>query len=134
MRQPTTTPDETLLDWDTTLHTLAAPRRRYLLAALADASGEATLPDLSRQIHAAEQNVPRDAVTDEDANHVLVALRHTHVPKLVDTGIVEWTDDRQRTRLTQTAQSHPVLLPLARWSRYPPSMPTCPSESAVQSD
>lgn len=125
---------EELFDWDATLHTLAAPRRRYLLAALADSGGEATLRDLSHHIYALEQSVPRDAVTDGDANHLLATLHHTHVPKLVDTGIVEWTDDSQQVRLTQAAERHPVLLPLARWSRFPPSMPTTTPGTASESD
>jgi DNA-binding transcriptional ArsR family regulator len=134
MKQPNGSQEETPLDWDATLHTLAAPRRRSLLAALAEIGGEATISDLSHHMYAAEQNIRSEDVTEEDANELLVPLHHVHVPKLIDTGVLEWTDDSQRIRLTQQVHAHPLLLPLAQRSQHPPSIPAPPSETTVGSD
>ncbi|WP_255198325.1 DUF7344 domain-containing protein [Halorarius litoreus] len=111
------------IDWDTTMSTLAATRRRYLLAALADSGGTATLTELSRRVIAAEEGGLSETVPDDRVDETVTALRHSHVPNLLGKGLVEWTDGREQLRLTSTALSNPVLLPLARWSRYPSPAP-----------
>jgi hypothetical protein len=112
------------VDWDSALSTLASTRRRHLLGALADSGGDADLDDLSRQILAWEATGTIDDVSEETVQQVSTTLYHAHVPALVDDGFVEWVADRGRVRLTERALAHPVLLPLARWSRYPALGPT----------
>ena len=121
---------QTAIDWDTTLSTLAVSRRRHLLAALADAGGTATVAELSRQVLAWEEGGLAETVPDDRVEETVTTLHHTHVPSLLRNGLVEWTEDGGRLRLTRRALANPVLLPLARWSRYPTSIPIRPDAPA----
>jgi hypothetical protein len=108
--------------WDWTLSVLAPKQRRHLLAALADSGGEADLSELSRQLLVQTDSMPTETVPEDLIDRMAIGLYHTHVPKLVDEGVLDWSDDRSRVALTEQALSHPILLPLARWSRCPASL------------
>jgi hypothetical protein len=107
-------------DWNFTLSLLASGTRRHLLGELADSGGEAELDVLAQQLPSRD----RSSTDMESLDRLSLDLYHTHVPKLADAGVVNWSADRRRVSLTQRALSHPILLPLARWSRSPVSLPS----------
>jgi DNA-binding transcriptional ArsR family regulator len=121
--------DNTVLDWDATLAALASPTRRHLLAALTDNGGETTVATLARDVLTWQGGTQPAEMRTSHLDQRRASLHHTHLPKLVAMGLVTWSADEERVRLTEDALSHPVLLPIARWSRYPPAMP--PSRKPV---
>lgn len=56
---------------------------------------------LAAAVVAAERDVPLDAVTAADAEHVRYELYHIHLPKLEATGFVSWADGTVQTCLTE---------------------------------
>ncbi|WP_255167416.1 DUF7344 domain-containing protein [Natrononativus amylolyticus] len=79
---------------DVVFDTLADRRRRYALYYLHDVSdGVATIDDVSSYI-VARENSEHDPA--DHRRHVMTALRHVHVPKLEDLGVVEY-DSRSET-------------------------------------
>ncbi|WP_436925840.1 DUF7344 domain-containing protein [Halosimplex amylolyticum] len=66
---------------------LADPRRRRLLELLEhlEPGRRTTLSDLSERLAAAEESTER-----EQRQNVAVTLRHVHLPKLDDAGLVEY--------------------------------------------
>ncbi|AFZ72184.1 DUF7344 domain-containing protein [Natronobacterium gregoryi] len=89
---------------------LAASRRRHLLRALIECTGDqpdayAPLSRLATEITSREQHRP--IVADDHCSRTEIALVHRHVPVLVDAGIVvrESTDDGTALALAD----HPVF-------------------------
>lgn len=97
-----TPPPREMLELDHVFAALAHPRRRYLCYTLLE-SAEWSLRNLARKIAAWEADVPTDAVTDDQRDRVYVALYHTHVPKLVDEGIVEFDESSETIRASEHA-------------------------------
>ena len=73
---------------------LAHPRRRYLLYTLLEDT-EWTLPELATKLVSFEEGIPEESVSEEQRTRMCVSIRHGHVPKLVDLGIVEFDDEAQ---------------------------------------
>lgn len=67
---------------------LSDPRRRHLLYCLRDGS-QMTTEDLSLEIAARERDVSTEAVREDDRKRVETTLVHTHLPRLVDHGVLE---------------------------------------------
>lgn len=89
--KPSPVPEE-VLELDSVYDVLAHPRRRYLCYGLLSES-ERSLTDLARKIAAWEDDVPESAVSDDRRDRVYLALYHTHVPKLVEKGVVSFDSD-----------------------------------------
>lgn len=83
------------LELDALLRSLGHSRRRHLLHALHE-KGELTLSDLAARIVSWEEDVPLEAVDEEDLERASIALYHAHVPKLESEGIVDF-DRSSRT-------------------------------------
>lgn len=83
---------EGVLELDPVYDALAHPRRRYLCYGLLSES-ERSLTDLAKKIAAWEDDVLESAVSDDRRDRVYLALYHTHVPKLVEEGIVSFDPD-----------------------------------------
>jgi DNA-binding transcriptional ArsR family regulator len=74
---------------DEIFHLLSNARRRYVLHCLLQRGGYATKRELSRQVAAWENDVPPEQVTSDMRKPVYIALHQTHIPQLVDQGLVE---------------------------------------------
>lgn len=74
---------------------LGSQRRRTLIRALdKDFDGEAPVPDLAEYVAAVEnRHDDPDAVSREERKRVYVSLHQTHVPALVEMGVVRYRDD-----------------------------------------
>lgn len=105
-----------VLELDHVFEALAHPRRRYLLYALQE-DAERSLQDLAAMVAAWEQDVPLEAVTDDEAESVYVTLYHNHVPKLVEDGIVDFVEATETIRPAGNAEQVLSVLENAGGSR-----------------
>lgn len=96
------TPAEPSLDQ--TLRALSDSRRRAVLSHLFDreANGPATVEELARRIAA------------DDAERTRWSLRHAHLPRLDDAGIVSYERRARRVRLAGDQSAVESLLAAAR--------------------
>ena len=84
-------PPRGILDIEPVYEALGHSRRRYLCYTLLEDT-EWSLADLATKIAAWENDVPDQAVTEDQREDVYVSLYHAHVPKLVDEGVVTFDD------------------------------------------
>lgn len=86
----------TTLSIDETFAVLAHPERRTILRYLMDA------PENSIPIHDLIRHVNADCtgITDDPTTHDSIATRiyHSHIPKFVDLGIIEYDDRSKEVR------------------------------------
>lgn len=75
-------------------------RRRYVIYYLQQ-RGELAVEELARLIAASETGGDHGAVPAEERNRVKLALVHVHLPKLVETGVVEYDERRSRVQLRE---------------------------------
>lgn len=102
-------PPEAILELNHVYEALAHPRRRYLCYTLLEDT-EWSLTDLATKIAAWERNVAEHAVTTEQRDRVYVSPFHSHVPKLVDEGVV--TFDETTETITAAEHAEQVLAAL----------------------
>ena len=81
--------------------TLADSRRRRILSLLGERHGDVTESELATLVASEEADVPLGAVTDDQHERVLVALKHDHLPALESAGLV----DRSGTSVRQAYTS-----------------------------
>lgn len=71
---------------------LASSRRRLALYHIHDCNGEISLEELSRRIAAAEADLSTDDVEEASLTRVSETLSLTHLPVLIEHGVVEYED------------------------------------------
>jgi DNA-binding transcriptional ArsR family regulator len=82
---------------DAVFSALAHERRRVVLRALRGTEGHAA--DLDALVEAVRDEAgPPGATADDDRREVRATLRHVHLPKLVESGLVEYDDETGRAR------------------------------------
>lgn len=96
-------------------HALRARRRRSVIELLeATSSPPRSVRWLARETAAKEQNVPIEQATGEPYRNVYNALSQTHLPSLVEAGIIIYDPDRQTVtagpNLDTKGTSHLALL------------------------
>ena len=101
-------PQETL-EVDYVYEALAHARRRYLCYSLLEDT-RPSLTELATEIVAWEDDVPEEAVTQRHRDRVSVSLYHTHVPTLVDAGVVAF--DEVNGTITAAENADEVLAAL----------------------
>lgn len=99
-----------VLELDHVFSALGHPRRRYLMYALAE-NPEWTLNDLATKLVAYEEGADEATIDAHRRNQMYVSLYHTHIPKLVDDGIV--TFDSEDETIAQAEHAEQVLAVLA---------------------
>jgi DNA-binding transcriptional ArsR family regulator len=81
---------------------LADERRRRVVRLLADADGALTIEDLAEGLVRIGDG-RSDGIEDEAAvTRLRTSLYHVHVPKLSEAGIVRFSPERRRVRLTES--------------------------------
>lgn len=90
---PTALEDGGSEEWAALAATLAEPRRKSILAVLAE-DPSPTFASLAKAVAAREHDVPQAELTDEQVETTEVPLHHVDLPKLVEVGLVEegWLD------------------------------------------
>lgn len=68
---------------------LASKRRRYVLYYLR-ANEEAELEEVTEQVAAWETGSPSEELGEQEGQDVRISLYHTHLPKLKETGLIDY--------------------------------------------
>jgi DNA-binding transcriptional ArsR family regulator len=97
------TTEDTGLSKDDVFSLLSNRRRRLTLHYLRRSSGTASVRDLSKQIAAWENGVGVDDLNYKQRKRVYTSLHQTHLPKLDDSGVVEYDRDRGTVTMTDLA-------------------------------
>jgi len=99
---------------DTVFKILSARRRRYILHYLLEEDRTVGLRELSEQVAAWENDIPRSEVTRKQRMRTYTAFRQSHLPKMDVNGIVAFDEDRGQITAT------PVVDELERYLQPPP--------------
>ncbi|UIP01328.1 hypothetical protein Hbl1158_15560 (plasmid) [Halobaculum sp. CBA1158] len=105
------TSDPHTLSRDEVYDILSNARRRFVIYYLRDRGEPVKLGELSDRVAAWENDVPVEELTDQQVKRVYVSLYQTHIPKLEDTGIVEYDADTGVVRLTSQVSDLDAYLP-----------------------
>lgn len=92
--QTTTTPTLDSLSSDIAYDVLGDHRRRTLLALLTAHDRTLTVNDLTKEIAVRERDESITNMPDGELVEIAVSLQHIHLPKLVDTGFIEYDEPR----------------------------------------
>jgi DNA-binding transcriptional ArsR family regulator len=79
--------------------------RRFALAALCGRDEPVALADLAVEVTEQETGEIGENLSKERAREIEISLYHVHVPKLDDTGIVEFDRDRNTVSVCNEIQS-----------------------------
>lgn len=83
---------------------LASPRRQLVLQYIYESDGAITLDALSRKIAAAESDFETRSVDADAVRRVYDTLYMTHVPVLIERGVVEYNYEEGMLRATDTLE------------------------------
>ncbi|RQH03251.1 DUF7344 domain-containing protein [Natrarchaeobius oligotrophus] len=95
----------TVLDWlddretpsesvDATLELLANERRRLFLQVMRTYGEPLTLPDVAEEVAVRETGSSVTELSAERVANVYISLYHDHLPRLVDTNLLEYDQER----------------------------------------
>lgn len=98
---------------------LSNTRRRMVLYHLRQCGGSATVQELADEIAAMENGVDVDDLTRQQQKRVYVSLYQTHLPKLEESGISKYDDEREEVQLTERARKIDEYLTPTVASQYP---------------
>ena len=115
--------DSTELSRDAIFSMLSNQRRRYVIHYLKQHPERVTIRDLSQQIAAWENGVSVEALTYKQRKRVYTSLHQTHLPKLDDSGVVDYDRDRGIVSLNDRSRELEMYLEVVRsddvpWSTY----------------
>lgn len=112
--------DTTTLSQDVAFDILSNARRRFVLRELQQSSDEVELVELAERLAAEENGVTREALTAQQRKRTYVSLYQTHVPKLVEAGVVTYDQDSGEIAATERVDD------LAQYFREEPESPPWP--------
>lgn len=101
--EPETEVEPSRLSKDTLFEIVKNQRRRDVLSYLKRRNGEATLGELAEHIAAKENGVEVGALSSSQRKRVYIGLYQSHLPKLADTGVVDFDKGRGDVRLRPAA-------------------------------
>lgn len=104
---------------DVVFEILSSRRRRMVLYLLRQRGNEATVNELAEEIAALENDVPVEELTSQQQKRVYVSLYQTHLPKLDQTGIIDYDADEGTVTLTSKANEMDTYLTQSPVSTYP---------------
>lgn len=111
------------LSRDEVFDILSNQRRRHALHFLKQRNGDtAELRELSAQIAAWENGKPIERITSNERRRVYTSLQQFHLPKLHQSGIVEYDSQRGVADLTNEAADLDVYLDVVQESDMPWSL------------
>ncbi|WP_232702097.1 DUF7344 domain-containing protein [Halobacterium wangiae] len=104
-------PDHDTLSQGEVYDLLSNARRRYVISYLRDRDEPVELTDLSRAVAAWENDTSVEELSDQQTKRVYVSLYQTHVPKLDDSGLVDYDQESGEIRLTSSVNELDTYLP-----------------------
>jgi len=122
---PTGRPDagESSVSRDEAFEMLSNRRRRFILHYLQDAESAATLSDLAEQVAAWENETEIARISANERKAVYTSLQQFHLPKMDDTGVVEFDRRAGEVHVTDAARGLDIYLEVVDeydipWSFY----------------
>lgn len=91
------------MSMDLVFEILSNTRRRMVLYYLRQDGGTSTIQKLAEQIAVMENDTRVEQLSSQQRKRVYVSLYQTHIPKLEETGIIEYDDDEGEVYLTDRA-------------------------------
>ncbi|WP_439027424.1 DUF7344 domain-containing protein [Haloarchaeobius sp. DT45] len=96
-------PRDEELSRDCLLEVLSNQRRRFVIHQLKQQAGPVELRTLAEQVASWENDKPVEQLTHKERKRVMNALRQFHLPKMADSGVVEYDSRRGTVELTEAA-------------------------------
>ncbi|WP_449404988.1 DUF7344 domain-containing protein [Halosimplex halophilum] len=92
-------------------HLLQTERRRYVIWCMAYLAPEDTITvrEIAKSIAAMEQDVPEEAVVNQDYRPVYTNLTQHHLPELDEADVVEFDSDRKEISPGRNAPAFAVM-------------------------
>jgi len=90
---------------------LSNARRRFVISYLRGRDEPVELNELSREVAAWENETDVGSLTDQQIKRVYVSLYQTHVPKLSESGLLEYDQDSGEVSLTSNVAVLDTYLP-----------------------
>lgn len=115
----TSTTTEGTIDYDDCFDLLSNHRRRYTLHYLKQNGEDAKLGELSEQIAAWENDVPREEVSYDQRKRVYTSLQQVHLPRMDDLGVIEFDDRDGVATLSSAAGEVDIYLETVDGSDVP---------------
>ena len=102
---------------------LSNRRRRNVITYLKEAGDGARVRDIAEQLAAWENDLEIPAVTYKQRKRVYTALHQSHLPKLAESGFIDYEPDRGIVSLTEESRQLDVYLEVVSendilWSEY----------------
>lgn len=97
------TSDEGGLSTDALFQILGNARRRFIIRHLYSTNQEANLNELAALIAAKEEGTTPEAVTNAERQRVYVSLYQTHLPTLIDSGLVTYNENQRLLSVDRSA-------------------------------
>jgi hypothetical protein len=99
------------LTQDTVYDLLSNARRRFVLSFLRGRDEPIELSELSKRVAAWENDTAVEELTDQQVKRVYVSLYQTHIPKLADSGLVDYDKETGEVSLTSNIEEIDTYLP-----------------------
>ena len=112
-------PDHDQLSQGEVYDLLSNARRRYVISCLRDRDEPVELTDLSRAVAAWENDTSVEELSDQQTKRVYVSLYQTHVPKLDDSGLVDYDQETGEIALTSSVNELDTYLPAEEKAETP---------------
>ena len=94
-------------------------RRRYALQYLREHDGPVQLGDLASHVAAQEYDCPDSAVTSAQRKRVYTTLQQSHLPRMHDTGIIDYDDENGIISKTAHTEELTIYLEIVPGSEFP---------------
>ena len=103
-------PEIQRLSLDVIFELLRVSRRREVLWYLEENEGTARLDELAEHIAAKENDIELEELTSSQRKRVYIGLYQCHLPKMDDSGVIDYDQARGTIELRRTAQQlYPYL-------------------------
>lgn len=93
------------LSTDRMFHLLQNERRRLTLEYLQGTEGVVDMREIVENVAAVEYDTEVDRLSSTERQRVYIALYQSHLPKLADSGVIEYDQSRGRVRRTELADN-----------------------------
>lgn len=94
---------ETEISAEVIFNILTHPQRRFVIEHLLQTDTVVPVSELAEQVAGWETNNPIDSLSDADRKQAAIPLRHNHLIKLADAGIIRYDEHDQLVELKATA-------------------------------
>lgn len=89
------------LSTDDVFEILSNARRRFMIDYLHQQGGAESLSDIADHIASREYETSVDGINNDQRRRVYISLYQTHLPKLIEYGVVEYDEDEKTVSLTR---------------------------------